>query len=212
MSIKIPKSIAEFEHTYYYKTDLLKICKLLSLPASGTKAELNSYITTYLNGMPATQIKPKRRQKSIRSLTYQEINLDTKLVGSGFLFNNEARRWFADYFGVKNFSFKKEMAIIKRKAEVENDTNITIRDLIYRIEHWNQEEIESVAEEQTYQWNNFVCDFFKDSVTIKYEDRLKVAAILWNKVKKSSNSKIYTHNLLQQYQKEIECYKIKNIK
>lgn len=212
MSIKIPKSIAEFEHTYYYKTDLLKICKELSLPASGTKAELNSYITTYLNGMPATQIKPKRRQKSRRSLTYQEINLDTKLVGSGFLFNNEARRWFADYFGVKNFSFKKEMAIIKRKAEVENDTNITIRDLIYRIEYWNQEEIGSVAEEQTYQWNNFVRDFFKDSVTIKYEDRLKVAAILWNKVKKSSNSKIYTHNLLQQYQKEIECYKIKNIK
>ncbi|MDE7056472.1 MAG: SAP domain-containing protein [Lactobacillus sp.] len=209
MSIKIPKSITEFEHTYYYKTDLLKICKELSLPASGTKAELNYYITTYLNGMPATQIKPKRRQKSRRSLTYQEINLDTKLVGSGFSFNSEARRWFADYFGVKNFSFKKEMAIIKRKAEAENDTKITIRDLIYRIEHWNQEEIGSVAEEQTYQWNNFVRDFFKDSASIKYEDRLKVAAILWNKVKKSSNSKIYTRNLLQQYQKEIECCKIK---
>lgn len=87
MSIKIPKSITEFEHTYYYKTDLLKICKSLSLPTSGTKAELNSYIMAYLNGMPATQIKPKRRQKSRRSLTYQEINLDTKLVDSGFSFN-----------------------------------------------------------------------------------------------------------------------------
>lgn len=102
MSIEIPKSITEFEHTYYYKTDLVKICKSLSLPASGTKAELNSYITAYLNGTPATQIKPKRRQKFRRSLTYQEINLDTKLVGSGCSFNNEARRWFANYFGVKN--------------------------------------------------------------------------------------------------------------
>lgn len=54
-----------------------------------------------------------------------------KLIGSGFSFNNEARRWFANYFGVKNFSFKKEMAIIKRKAEAEDDTKITVRDLIY---------------------------------------------------------------------------------
>lgn len=207
MSIKIPKSITEFEHTYYYKTDLVKICKSLSLPASGTKAELNSYITAYLNGTPATQIKPKRRQKSRRSLTHQEINLDTKLVGSGFSFNNEARRWFANYFGVKNFSFKKEMAIIKRKAEAENDTKITVRDLIYHIEHWKQEEIGLVAEEQTYQWNNFVRDFFEDPATEKYQDRLKVAAILWKLVRESSNNKIYSHGLLKQYEKEIRSYK-----
>ncbi len=207
MSIKIPKNITEFEHTYYYKTDIVKICKLLSLPASGTKAELNSYITAYLNGTPATQIKTKRKQKLRPSLTYEEINLDTKLIGSGFSFNNEARRWFANYFGVKNFSFKKEMAIIKRKAEAEDDTKITVRDLIYHIEHWKQEEIELVAEEQTYQWNNFVRDFFEDPATKKYQDRLKVAAILWKLVRESSNNKIYSHGLLRQYEKEIHSYK-----
>lgn len=207
MNTSSPKSITEFEHTYYYKIDLVKICKSLSLPASGTKAELNSYIIAYLNGTPATQIKPKRRQKSRRSLTYQEINLDTKLVGSGFSFNNEARSWFADYFGVKKFSFKKEMAIIKRKAEEENDTKITIRDLIYRIEHWNQEEIGAVAEEQTYQWNNFVRDFFRDPATKQYSERLKVAAILWRLVRTSHNRKIYSHDLLRQYEEEILVYK-----
>lgn len=207
MNTSIPKSITEFEHTYYYKTDLVKICKLLSLPVSGTKAELNSYITAYLKGTPATQIKSKRRQKSRRSLTYQEINLDTKLVGSGFSFNNEARHWFADYFGVKKFSFKKEMAIIKRKAEEENDTKITIRDLIYRIEHWNQEEIGAVAEEQTYQWNNFVRDFFRDPATKQYAERLKVAAILWRLVRTSHNRKIYSHDLLRQYEEEVLVYK-----
>ena len=207
MSIKIPKNITEVEHTYYYKTDIVKICKLLSLPASGTKAELNSYITAYLNGTPATQIKTKRKQKLRPSLTYEEINLDTKLIGSGFSFNNEARRWFANYLGVKNFSFKKEMAIIKRKAETEDDTKITVRDLIYHIEHWKQEEIESVTEEQTYQWNNFVRDFFEDPATKKYQDRLKVAAILWKLVRESSNNKIYSHGLLRQYEKEIHSYK-----
>ncbi|MDT9606538.1 SAP domain-containing protein [Lactobacillus johnsonii] len=207
MSIEIPKSITEFEHTYYYKTDLVKICKSLSLPTSGTKAELNSYIMSYLNRMPATQIKPKRRKKSRRSLTYQEINLDTKLVDSGFSFNNEARHWFADYFGVEKFSFKKEMAVVKRKSEAENNTNITVRDLIYQIEHWNQEEIGSVAEEQTYQWNNFVHNFFEDPATEKYQNRLKIAAVLWKLVRESSNRKIYSHGLLRQYEKEIHSYK-----
>lgn len=207
MSTSIPKSITEFEHTYYYKTDLLKICKSLSLPSSGTKAELNSYIIAYLKGMPATQIKPKRKQKSQRSLKYQEINLDTKLVGSGFSFNNEARRWFTDYFGVEKLSFKKEMAIVKRKAEAEDNTNITVRDLIYQIEHWSKDKIEKVVEEQTYQWNNFVRDFFEDPATEKYQDRLKVAAILWKLVRDSSNSKIYSHGLLRQYEKEIHSYK-----
>lgn len=128
-------------------------------------------------------------------------------MDSGFSFNNEARHWFADYFGVEKFSFKKEMAIIKRKAEAENDTKITVRDLIYHIEHWDQEEIGSVAEEQTYQWNNFVCDFFEDPATEKYHDRLKVAAILWKLVRDSSNRKIYSHGLLRQYEKEIHSYK-----
>lgn len=48
MNSSIPKSITEFEHTYYCKTDLVKICKSLSLPASGTKAELKLYVMAYL--------------------------------------------------------------------------------------------------------------------------------------------------------------------
>lgn len=79
--------------------------------------------------------------------------------------------------------------------------------MIYHIEHWKQEEIESVAEEQTYQWNNFVRDFFEDPATKKYQDRLKVAAILWKLVRESSNNKIYSHGLLRQYEKEIHSYK-----
>lgn len=58
MSIKIPKSIAEFEHTYYYKTDLLKICKLLSLPASGTKLK-NRQIAKYILIICYNNIKKK---------------------------------------------------------------------------------------------------------------------------------------------------------
>ena len=205
--MKIPHTLSEFEQTYYYKTELVKLCRQLKLPTSGTKAELNSYIRECLNGTPATQIKPLRSKKSHCPLAYEEINLDTKLLDSGFSFNQEARKWFADYFGVKRFSFSKQMAIIKRKAEAEHDTEMTVGDLILEMQNWDQSKTNSSVEEGTYQWNNFVRDFFKDQATAQYRYRLKVASILWKKVRMSQKSKIYHHDLLKKYDREIKEYK-----
>lgn len=207
MNIRIPNNLNEFKQQYYYKADLIKICRYLKLPASGTKAELNSYIQDYLNGIPTTQIKFERKEKKRPSLKYEEIKLDTKIVGSGFSFNNEARRWFADYFNVEKFSFKKEMAIIKREAERTNNTEMTLQDLICRMQHWKSDKLKAVAEEKTYQWNNFVYEFFKDSASQHYNDRLKVAAILWKFVRDSQDDKIYCHDLLKRYEKDIEMYR-----
>jgi hypothetical protein len=131
--IKIPHTLSEFKQTYYYKTDLIKLCRQWNLPTSGTKAELNSYIEKYLKGMSANEIKPCRSNRIHCSLTYNEINLNTKLINSGFCFNKVARRWFADYFGVDKFSFSKPMAIIKRQAEAEQNTDITVGDLISQV-------------------------------------------------------------------------------
>lgn len=205
--MKIPHTLSEFEQTYYYKTELVKLCRQLKLPTSGTKAELNSYIRECLNGTPATQIKPLRSKKSYCPLAYEEINLDTKLLDSGFSFNLEARKWFADYFGVKKFSFNKKMAIIKRKAETDHDTEMTVGDLILEMQNWDQSKTNLSVEEGTYQWNNFVRAFFKDQATAQYRHRLKVASILWKKVRISKKSKIYHHDLLKKYDREIKEYK-----
>ncbi|WP_314736980.1 hypothetical protein [Limosilactobacillus urinaemulieris] len=142
-----------------------------------------------------------------RSLTYNEINLDTKLINSGFCFNKAARQWFADYFGVEKFSFSKKMAVIKRKAEVERDEQATVGDLIQQMQNWDKNKIASPAEENTYQWNNFVRDFFKDPATKQFSQRLKVASLLWKKVRISQGKKVYCHNMLEKYNKEIEIYK-----
>lgn len=178
--MKIPQSLPEFERTYYYKAELVALCRQLGLPLTGTKAELNSYVRKYLTGVPTAQIRPARRKQKCRSLTYQEISLTTKLVNSGFSFNDEARRWFADYFGVKKFSFSKRMAVIKRKVEAEHDCQFTVGDLIQQMQIGTQSEA-APAEEATYQWNNFVRAFFQDPATAQYRQRLKVAAILWKK-------------------------------
>ncbi|MCP0886049.1 SAP domain-containing protein [Ligilactobacillus sp. WILCCON 0076] len=103
----IPSSLEEFQSKYYYKQDLVKICRRLALPTSGTKAKLNHYLTLYLSGTPSSQIKKQCKKVKHATLTYEQINLDTKVVGSGFAFNDVARQFFADYFGVKKFSFKK---------------------------------------------------------------------------------------------------------
>lgn len=73
--MKIPHTLSEFEQTYYYKTELVKLCRQLKLPTSGTKAELNSYIRECLNGTPATQIKPLRSKKSHCPLPMKKLIL-----------------------------------------------------------------------------------------------------------------------------------------
>ena len=86
MNIRIPNNLNEFKQQYYYKADLIKICRYLKLPTSGTKAELNSYIVDYLAGIPSAQIKFKRQKRKKRSLKYEEINLDTNFKERFFLF------------------------------------------------------------------------------------------------------------------------------
>ena len=114
--MKIPHTLSEFTQTYYYKTELIKLCRQWNLPTSGTKAELNSYVEKYLKGMSANEIKPCRSNNKIhRSLTYNEINLDTKLINSGFCFNKVARQWFADFLVSRNSPSARKWPLLKEK-------------------------------------------------------------------------------------------------
>lgn len=186
---------------YFYKTELIHLCRERRLPTYGTKAELNYYLSCYLDGVPSKEIQPLRTNNQ-KALTKTDINLDTKLIGEGFTFNEHARLFFANYYHVKKFSFKKEMAIIKRRVETQNQTEYTVRDLIKELE--NSKKIVNTPEEQTYQWNNFVRDFNQDPASKEFTSRLKVAAILWKFVRESEQPKEYSHALLQQYLQQIQ--------
>ncbi|WP_069825555.1 SAP domain-containing protein [Pediococcus pentosaceus] len=102
-------TLKDFEQTYFYKTELIQLCKVYGLPTYGTKAELNKYLTLYLSGTPACDIKVNRKHTTSRNKT--KITLETKILGEGFSFNQEARKLFAEYFGKEEFSFKKEMVV-----------------------------------------------------------------------------------------------------
>ncbi|HLR34209.1 MAG TPA: SAP domain-containing protein [Tissierellales bacterium] len=46
------KSIEEFNEYYWYKDELIKICRKLSLDPLGIKAELEERLRNYLQGIP----------------------------------------------------------------------------------------------------------------------------------------------------------------
>lgn len=205
-------TLAQFNAHYFYKTELVSLCKQYGLPAYGTKAELNQYIRLYLSGEPITHIKSTRKRPPHKKLTTGQLSLKTKIVGSGFKFNNEAREFFANYFGVAHFSFKKEMAIIKRRAETTHDNQLTVGDLLKlytdMVAQNTQNQVRrQTHEESTYQWNNFVKDFYASRVSAQYTNKLKVAAILWHHVKNTPQSKIYHDNLVSKYAEEINYFK-----
>lgn len=205
-------TLKHFEESYFYKTDLIKMCRHYGLPTYGTKAELNHYLRSYLSGMPIQAIKSLREQTSGASLTFEQITLDTKLINSGFSFNDAARKFFADYFGVEKFSFKKEMAIIKRQAETDGNTEMTVGDLLNQYVNLQQNQhaqklLVTNSEESTYQWNNFLRDFCNSDESHDFNNKLKVASILWQQVKNSTRPKKYTDKLLIDYQTKIVEFK-----
>ncbi|VDG30793.1 hypothetical protein (plasmid) [Lactobacillus plantarum] [Lactiplantibacillus mudanjiangensis] len=151
-----------FQRFYWYKTELQQLCRQYQLPTTGTKAELTQYLGQLLDGQAATQIKPIRpvHRTAKASLTADQITVETKLLASGFKLNQAARTFFASYFGVEKFVFRKAMGVKMRAVERDHDTTATVADLIAALA--DPTVIEPTTE-QTYQWNNFVKDFYRDS-------------------------------------------------
>lgn len=196
-------SIKEFKEKYWYKTDLQQICQKIGLPTYGTKYELSEYICRFLSGEDISKIKPYRKRRRKMKLSSSEITPNTKILASGFSLNQKARGFFSKYYGVEKFSFNKAMGIKMREIEAVQDKTATVKDLIEAYE--NLDKVEA-KEDKTYQWNNFIKDFNADQISKKYKSKIKVAAILWQKVKQSTVDKKYSRRLLVDNQESIKSY------
>lgn len=186
-----------FNSFYWYKEELEKICRENNLPNYGTKAELSAYINQYLNGVAPREIKSVRkiRRQVSTNLKASQITLETKLLNSGFSLNKEARKFFCNYFDVEKFSFRKSMGIMMREVEKNADTEATVYDLIKCINN-DENNYKNNDEEKTYQWNNFVREFRKDSYNSIFISQMKVAAILWKILRDSNKEKKYNRQLV----------------
>ncbi|WP_462133859.1 SAP domain-containing protein [Peptostreptococcus stomatis] len=190
------KSFEEFNRYYWYREELSQICKSLGLEYRGTKQELNHIIEQYFKG--------NRIEKSVRKVNKRQaeaITLNTPLLECGFSFNQKFREYFSVVTGVDPFKFNADMATAWRKIKAENDLNFTIQDML---KVYYGESDYAKYDHSVCQWNQFLKDFCSDEFSNFYSNKLKVAAILWKEVRDSTNEKIYSRQLLDEYRYKIE--------
>lgn len=185
------KSYQEFSQYYWYREELIEICRSLGIPSSGMKTELNRTIEAYFNG---ETIKEKHKIKYTKP-TATNISLSTKLLESGFTFGPRFRQFFAEQTGIQNFKYNADMVATVKKVKEDNDTDFTLGDLL---EIFYGRKTYATYDKSALQWNRFVKDFCADPRTANIPDKLKTAALLWSKVRESTLPKVYDTRLLDE--------------
>ena len=185
------KSYDEFAQYYWYREELSKICKQLGIDYTGTKQELNYNIKEYFNG---NLIKKKKSHSTKNNI--KEITLNCPLLDCGFSFNAKFRDFFSKQTGIDNFKFTADMATAWRKVKREHDTAFTIQNMLDIYYHKSDY---AKYDNSSCEWNKFLKDFCADERNAQFTNKLKVASVLWNVVRDSSLPKIYSYDLVQQY-------------
>ena len=192
-------SFEEFNLYYWYREELSQICKSLGLEYRGTKQELNNIIHQYFLGNKVEKSVNKRKTKQVEVIT-----LNTPLLFCGFSFNQKFRDYFSAVTGISPFKFSANMATAWRKVKRDKDISFTIQDMI---KIYYGESDYAKYDNSACQWNQFLKDFCSDECSKFYSNKLKVASILWKEVRNSTNEKIYSRELLNEYEHKVMEYR-----
>ena len=143
------KTYQEFSKYYWYRDELIQICRELGLPSSGMKLELNRNIQAYFNG---ETFEEKLKVKTSKSVV-TNVSLSTKLLECGFTFGPKFREFFAEQTGIKNFKYNTDMVATVKKVKEDNDTTFTLGDLL---EIYYGRKTYATYDKSALQWNKFV--------------------------------------------------------
>ncbi len=193
------KDFEEFSKYYWYREELIKICKKLGLKADGSKIELNKVIEAYFSGekiLPEKKVAIKKKKSTVAELT-----LDTGLIECGFTFGPKFRDFFIKQTGEEKFKFNVDMVATAKAVKESGDESFKLGDLL---DIYYEKKTYATYDKSALQWNKFVHDFCEDDTTKVFTERLKAAAALWKKVRESDREKKYSHALLEEFRKEIE--------
>ena len=193
------KSYEDFLKYYWYREELIKICKAHGLKADGSKIELNKVIEAYFAGekiLPEKKAPVKRKKPVVTELTP-----DTGLIECGFTFGPRFREFFIKQTGEEKFKFNVDMVATAKAVKANGDESFTLGDLL---DIYYGKQTYATYDKSALQWNKFVHDFCEDEATKVYPERLKAAAALWKIVRESDREKKYTHELLEEYREVIQ--------
>ena len=192
------KDFAEFSKYYWYRDELIKICKAHGLKADGSKIELNKVVEAYYSGEKILPEKKKSTKKQKTMIT--ELALDTGLIACRFTFGNRFREFFKQQTGEENFKFNVDMVATAKAVKENGDESFTLGDLL---DIYYGKKTYAIYDKSALQWNKFVKDFCEDEATKRFPERLKAAAALWKIVRESDMKKEYSSDLLEKYKDDI---------
>lgn len=193
-------SYDDFIKHYWYKKDLVAICRYLNSDSSGTKQDLNAHIQEYFKGNQVKQLKVSKSSKRVAVLT---LTPSTSLLDCEFAFNQRFRDYFSTQTGIKPFKFTADMAAAWRQVKKEENQDFTLQDML---DVYYQKPNTIRYDHAACEWNQFVKDFCADKKSQQFSNRLKVAAVLWGIVKNSTQDKIYRTELVERYFSLLEPY------
>ena len=200
MTTRLPfdkiKSYQEFAKYYWYRDELVQICRQLGISSAGMKNELCHNIEEYFKGNRIVGSHPMRKIKPSNST----LSLKTGIIECGFTFGPRFRKFFSEQTGVQNFKFNVDMVATVKKVKEDNDTTFTLGDLL---DIYYGRKTYAKYDNSALQWNRFVKDFCADPQTANFHNKLKTAAILWTEVRNSTREKIYTPDLLTEFASKI---------
>lgn len=188
------KDYTEFCKYYWYRDELIKICKAHGLKATGSKIELNKVIEAYFSGEKILPEKKKPAKK--KKVVVTELTLDTGLIACGFTFGNRFREFFKQQTREENFKFNVDMVATAKAVKESGDESFTLGDLL---DIYYGKKTYAIYDKSALQWNKFVKDFCADEATGIFNERLKAAAALWKIVRESDMKKEYSHDLFEKY-------------
>lgn len=187
------KDYAEFSKYYWYRDELIKICRDHGLKAPSGKIELNKVIEAYFAG---EKILPEKKPGKKKKPKVNELTSDTGLIECGFTFGNRFRDFFSKQTGEKHFKFNVDMVATVKAVKESGDEVFTLGDLL---DVYYGNKTYAVYDKSALQWNKFVKDFCADDLTKVFDERLRAAAALWRIVRDSDMEKVYSRDLLEKY-------------
>ena len=193
------RDFEEFSKYYWYREELIKICKKHGLKADGGKIELNKVIEAYFSGekiLPTKKSSAKTSSKNKGKV--KELTLDTGLIECGFIFGPRFRDFFVKQTGEASFKFNVDMVATAKKVKETGDESFKLGDLL---DIYYGKKTYATYDKSALQWNKFVKDFCADEATLCFENRLKSAAKLWKIIRESDRKKEYSHELLEEFMK-----------
>ena len=192
------KSYEEFSRYYWYREELIKICKSKGRKADSGKIELNRVIEAYFKGERILPVKRKKNSDIDRNI---KLTKESGLIECGFTFGNRFREFFKKETGEDDFRFNVDMVATVKAVKESDDNSFTLGDLI---DVYYGKKTYAKYDRSALLWNRFVKDFCADDTTAVFKERLKAAAALWKIVRESDMKKEYSHELFERYKGTID--------